>query len=314
MRTPEPSTKLLDYYQEDASDRIVPKPAVLKSLGWTGVHFELHQQPTFATDEHQHTMHVLACGVAGSSGMNAAPGSRSLDGKREWERRSHGDIAIIPAGIAHRCSWDTPAQFMVLALEPTLLQQLGQDWVNPDQIELMPQFMSESDGFVQGIFSTLKGEAEIGGMGSGLLVDSLKTALGIHLLRHYCATQPRLFSYTRGLSQTQLALVTDYINDHLHQDLKLAEMAAIVQISPYHFLRLFKQRMGITPHQYILQRRIDQAKYLLQHSELNIAEIAVRTGFCDQSHLTRSFKRNLGITPKQLLQTKSAAAQSLKTQ
>src|SRR5919202_7072685 len=244
MRKQKQSVKLLDYCQESASEQIVPKPAVLRSLGWNGVHLELHQQPTFATDEHHHTMHVLACGLVSSSNRNA-PGMRSLDGKRLRERRGAGDIAIIPAGITHSCSWDAPAQFMVLAIEPTLLQQVGRDWVNSNQIELLPRFMSEPDPFIQGIFSTLKGEAEIGGIGRHLLIDSLKTALAVHLLRSYCVTQLKLSSYTNGFPQSQLTTVKEYINDHLHQDLKLDEIAAKAQLSPYHFLRLFKQSMGI---------------------------------------------------------------------
>lgn len=309
MREQNPSVKLLDYCQERASEQIVPNPAVLRSLDWSGLHLELHQQPTFATDEHHHTMHVLACGVVDSF-KQMAPGVRSLDGKRSRERRGSGDVAIIPAGIIHSCSWDTPAQFVVLAIEPTLLKQVGQDWVNPDQIELQPQFMSESDTFIQNILLTLKSEAEIGGIGSHLLIDSLKTALAVQLLRNYCVTRPKLSSYSNGLSQVTLTLVKEYINEHLHQDLKLDEIAAIAQLSPYHFLRLFKQSMGITPHQYILQCRLSYAKNLLQHSNLSIAEIAVRTGFCDQSHLTRHFKRIMGVTPKQLLQSRSVAGKS----
>ncbi|MBL1175209.1 helix-turn-helix domain-containing protein [Pantanalinema sp. GBBB05] len=309
MRERKPSVKLLDYCQESASDQIVPNPAVLRSLGWHGLHLELHQQPTFATDEHHHTMHVLACGLVGSS-HNNAPGLRSLDGKRSRERRDAGDIAIIPAGITHACSWNAPTQFMVLAVEPTLLNQMGQDWVNPDRIELQPQFMSQSDPFIQTILLTLRQEAEMAGMGSPLLVDSLKTALAVHLLRHYCVTRPKLSSYSNGLPQVTLTLVKEYINNHLHQDLKLAELAAIAQLSPYHFLRLFKQSIGITPHQYILQCRLNQAKHLLHHTELSIVEIATQTGFCDQSHLTRYFKRCMGVTPKQLLQLRSGTRRS----
>lgn len=304
-----PSAKLLDYCQESASDQIVPNPAALRSLGWSELHLELHQQPTFATDEHHHTMHVLACGVIDSSNQNA-PGMRSLDGKRTRERRSSGDIAIIPAGITHSCSWDTPAQFIVLAIEPILLQNIGQDWVNPDRIELQSRFMSESDAFIQNILLTLKAEAEIGGIGSHLLIDSLKIALAVHLLRNYCVTRPNLSSYSNGLSQAKLTLVKDYINSRLHQDLKLDEIAAIAQISPYHFLRLFKQSTGTTPHQYILQCRLNQAKSLLKYSDLSIVEIATRTGFCDQSHLTRYFKRILGVTPKKLLQLRSVSGGS----
>jgi AraC family transcriptional regulator len=97
--------------------------------------------------------------------------------------------------------------------------------------------------------------------------------------------------------------VKEYINNHLHQDLKLEKIAAIAQLSPYHFLRLFKQSMGVTPHQYILQCRIEKAKFLLQQSQLSITEIANQVGFCDQSHLTRCFKQSLGVTPKQFQQT-----------
>ncbi len=297
MRTQGQTVKLLDYRQENASDAFVPKPAAFSSSGWDSLYLELHQQPTFETIEHQHTMHVIAYGVSSSS-----LGERWLDGKRTIERRSKGDIAIIPAGISHRCNWNAPAQFMVLAIEPTLLFQVGQDWVNPDRIELIPHFMTKQDVLIQGIFSALRDELETGKIGGYLLIDSLKTTLAIHLLRNYCSTQPKLSSYVNGLSKLVLQQVEEYINEHLHQEIKLIELAAIAQMSPYHFLRLFKQSMGVTPHQYILQCRIEKAKNLLQHSELSIAEVAASVGFCDQSHFTRYFKRIVGVTPKQLRQ------------
>ncbi|MBW4579468.1 MAG: AraC family transcriptional regulator [Tildeniella nuda ZEHNDER 1965/U140] len=93
------------------------------------------------------------------------------------------------------------------------------------------------------------------------------------------------------------------MHEHLHQNLKLSDLSAIAQLSPYHFLRLFKQQMKVTPHQYILRCRVEQAKHLLQHSQLSLAEIAVRVGFCDQSHLTRSFKHIFGVTPNQFLKS-----------
>lgn len=90
--------KLLDYRQEKASASFVPEPALISSSGWDSIHLEQHRQPKFETLEHQHTMHIIACGLAHS------PGERSLAGKVQNERRNPGDIAIIPAGIAHRCN------------------------------------------------------------------------------------------------------------------------------------------------------------------------------------------------------------------
>ncbi|MCA1995365.1 MAG: AraC family transcriptional regulator [Coleofasciculus sp. S288] len=304
MRLQEQPISVIDYRKANAANSLLPKPSLLSSSGWSNIHLEVYQQPKFDIAEHQHTMHVIAYGLPCLPGEQrlSSSGERWLDGKLRRETRNNGDIAIIPADISHRCNWNTSVQFMVLAVEPLLLKRVGQDWVNPDRIELVPQFMTEQDALMQGIFLTLRDEIELGGIGSHLLVDSLETALAIHLLRNYCTTSPKLSTYSDGLSQAKLALVTDYIHEHLHQDLKLSEIAAIAQMSPYHFLRLFKQSMGITPHQYILQRRIHQAKYLLQHSELNIADIAIGVGFSGQSHLTRYFKRMVGMTPKQFLQ------------
>ncbi|MCC3606044.1 MAG: helix-turn-helix transcriptional regulator [Microcoleus sp. PH2017_29_MFU_D_A] len=304
MRTSEAEVKLIDFSQEKATDFLLPQPAVLTSSGWDKIYYEHHQQPQFDTPEHQGTWHVIAhCPAFDVSGERS--GERWLDGKLKTEARNQGDIAVIPAGISQRCNWNRLSEFTILAIAPTLLEQVGQDLVNCDRIELIPHYMEEQDILIQGIFGALRQELEFGQIGGYLLIDSLKTALAIHLLRNYCTTQPRLSSYTDGLSKPKLQQVREYINEHLHQEIKLIELAAIAQISPYHFLRLFKQSTGLTPHQYILQRRIDKAKYLLQESKLSIAEIAFRVGFCDQSHLTRCFKRLLGMTPKQFLSARS---------
>ncbi|MBR8832944.1 MAG: helix-turn-helix transcriptional regulator [Stigonema ocellatum SAG 48.90 = DSM 106950] len=299
MSTPAQKVEIIDFSREQTSDFLLPQPAVLKSSGWESLHFEHHHQQKFDTPEHQGTWHVLAyCPPFYISGERS--GERWLDGNFKTEARNEGDIAIIPAGISQRCNWNTSVQFTIVAIEPTLLQQVGQDWVNPDRIELIPHFMTEQDILIQGIFTTLREELETGKIGGYLLVDSLKTTLAIHLLRNYCTTQPKLSSYADGLSKAKLQQVTQYIHEHLHLDIKLIDLAAIAQMSPYHFLRLFKQSMGVTPHQYILQCRIEKAKRLLQYGELSIADVAATVGFCDQSHLTRYFKRILGVTPKQL--------------
>lgn len=131
-------------------------------------------------------------------------------------------------------------------------------------MELIPQFMNQPDSLIQGIISTLQDELQCNKIASALLIDSLKTTLAIHLLQNYCTLQPKLSSYPSGLSRSTLQRVTEYIHAHLHQDLRLVELSTIAQLSPYHFLRLFKQEMKITPHQYILQCRIEQAKDLPQ--------------------------------------------------
>lgn len=294
------TVKILNLKQDKASSEFVPNPAIIVSSGWNDLHLEFHQQPKFETVEHQHTMHVIAYGV----GEPSAKGERSLDGRIRVERRNIDDIAIIPAGIAHFCNWNTAAKFGILAIEPTLLQQVGQGLVDCDRIELIPQFMDRGDILIKGIFSALKDELQSNQIGGNLLIDNLKTTLAIHLLRKYCSTKPKLSSYEDGLSRLKLREITEYIDANLDRNLKIAELARLAQISPYHFIRLFRKSLGQTPYQYILQRRIEKGKDLLQHSQLSTEEIAASLGFCDRSHFAKYIKRFTGLTPKQL-QTQS---------
>jgi AraC family transcriptional regulator len=83
----------------------------------------------------------------------------------------------------------------------------------------------------------------------------------------------------------------------LEHDISLAALAASIDLSPYHFARLFKQSTGLTPHQFVIRRRLQKAKELLlaQHA---IADVAIRAGFCGQSHLASHFKRWYGVTPR----------------
>lgn len=104
----------------------------------------------------------------------------------------------------------------------------------------------------------------------------------------------------KGLTHTRLRQVLDYIHTHLDRDLSLTELAEVINISSTYFASLFKQAMGISPHQYVIQQRVKQAKLMLLKTDLAIADIALQVGFSSQSHLTQQFKRLTGMTPKQI--------------
>jgi len=91
--------------------------------------------------------------------------------------------------------------------------------------------------------------------------------------------------------------VAQYVQDNLHRELRLAELSGLVHMSPYHFARLFKQSTGVSPHRFLVRRRIEQARALLEARTLPIAEIARSVGFRTPSHFTTTFRRVTGITP-----------------
>lgn len=99
-----------------------------------------------------------------------------------------------------------------------------------------------------------------------------------------------------GRERGRVRRAREYISAYYTRNISLAELAATTETSPFHLLRTFRREVGLTPHAYLIQVRVEEAKRLLR-SGMAISEVAGRTGFTDQSHLTRHFKRFTGVTP-----------------
>lgn len=100
-----------------------------------------------------------------------------------------------------------------------------------------------------------------------------------------------------GLGRAELVRITDYIDRNIDHSIALAELAALIKVSRFHFSRLFKRSTGTTALAYVEARRILHAQRLLAETDLPIAQVALMTGFADQSHFTRRFRERLGATP-----------------
>jgi AraC family transcriptional regulator len=109
----------------------------------------------------------------------------------------------------------------------------------------------------------------------------------------------QLVVYKGGLTRLRLKRALDYIQANLGSEIHLEDLARAVGLSPFHFAKLFKLSTGSTPHQYVLQRRLERATELLRSAELSLSEVALECGFADQSHFANVFRRFMGVTPSQ---------------
>src|SRR5262245_6751172 len=100
-----------------------------------------------------------------------------------------------------------------------------------------------------------------------------------------------------GLPPRAMQRVRDYIEAHLGHAVSLQALAAIVGLSMYHFSRAFKQSAGITPHEYLVECRVKRAQQLIAGTDLTLSEIALASGFADQSHCARRFRERVGVSP-----------------
>ena len=235
---------------------------------------------------------------------------RQIDGCFKREEIVRGSCVIIPANTPQYAEWDKESGALTLAIDPTVFAQTIYEVVDPDTIELLPQFATP-DPFLYQIGVALKSALTKQSNTSRLYAETLVNSLILHLLEHYCTTRPNLQESVSGqLPRYKLKQVIDYINAYLDRDLSLKELSTIVQMSPSYFSQLFKQTTGTTPHQYVIRCRIERAKDLLKQGRLSIAEISTQVGFVDQSHLHRYFKRLVGITPKTYAQDLDTGEQS----
>lgn len=98
-------------------------------------------------------------------------------------------------------------------------------------------------------------------------------------------------------SEKSLEKLCKQLEESPENKLSIEDMAHLVYMSKYHMIRTFRMEIGLTPHQFQMQNRIRKAQHLLLDSKKSITEVALGTGFCDQSHFIRQFEKMLGITP-----------------
>ena len=283
----------INFTQPDALKQILPLEPILSSheVSWAGIHFAYYRQPAHYVPSCCFAQHIISLHVGQSARM-------TVKGHFQNEYYSNGDVGILPANQPSPLTWcNGEAEFINLYLEPARFASIASESVDADRVELMSQ-VKIRDSLIQQIGLELKREIELGGVDSRLYAESMAIALSAHLLRRYSTKQLVIRDYKGGLPKHKLREAIAYINDHLDRNLSLAELAALVQMSPYYFASLFKQSMGLAPHQYVTKCRIERAKQLLKTRELTIIEICQQVGFQSQSHFTRVFRRYTATTPK----------------
>jgi AraC family transcriptional regulator len=219
------------------------------------------------------------------------------DGRLRHGREVAGDLDIIPAHTP--AAWETKqgGTTLIMRVPDELLRSVAVKLdMDPNCIEIADRFQLR-DPFIEHIGWAIKADIESGGAGGRLFRESLGTALAARLLQRHSRRSLPMRDPHGGLSAWKLKLVISHIEDNLESELSLAEIAQVAGVSVSHLKTLFRRSTGTPVHQYILRRRVERAKLLLQDQNLSIAQIAFATGFAHQSHLARHMRKILGVTP-----------------
>ncbi len=254
--------------------------------------------------------------VAAPVGITRAPASRDhylgvhlgrpvratcrFDGRTQRRLQSRGDIDLVPAGLPGSWEDDRSARILRIRVSPKLLAETAESMgVHGDRIDLVPQHQLR-DPQLEHIAWAFEAELRSHDAGEWIYGESLATALAARLVQRYASSARVAVSQGRGLSRRQLGQVVDYVEANLDRTLSLAELAQIAGASPSHFKTLFKRSTEMPVHQYVVKRRVERARLLLEQGTL-AAVAAQESGFSDQSHMARWMRRILGVKPSAIV-------------
>ena len=101
-----------------------------------------------------------------------------------------------------------------------------------------------------------------------------------------------------GLPPRAVRRIREYVDQNLDRRISVEALAALANLSVCYFVRAFKQSVGLTPHDYLIRRRVERTMELLADTDIPLSQIALAAGFADQSHFSRRFRKHVGMSPR----------------
>jgi AraC family transcriptional regulator len=295
-------------------DTLAPPFLYLSSTdaGWEGLGAQACHEPM----EHESCITPTGPGISlilfSGGGMRLE--QRHANGPWHVRYIHQGDLILRSGASApYESRWKNlsshPTQTLHVHLRKDLLASAAREVADCDPMSLsLREISGFQDPLLAQVGFSLWRELEQPSPAGKVYARAATQMLIAHLLRHYTTLGEAMKSPLQGLMPWQINQVIDYIQAHLTQDLSLEVLAQQTGYSLYHFIRLFHQATGESPHQFVLHQRIARAQRLLLETDVSLAHVALESGFANQSHLTQGFKRHFGLTPRLYRQRHSIGA------
>lgn len=243
-------------------------------------------------------MHVIATPRCHCVCFQISPGrsEKRIGGRVLCTERPVGSLTINPAEFDFAADADQGMDILVVAVDPGRVALAAAEGTSPGA--RLIERMADDDPTLFALARALAFESQYnypnGALGWNEIARSFIDGL---VARHTTAPPPA----SRGtLGNDHLGRLKDYIMAHLDEPVGIEALADIAGRSPFHFVRVFTRSVGMTPHRYVVHLRLQRAIDLVREGRSGLAEIAARTGFADQSHLSRWVRRVHGVPPSRL--------------
>lgn len=240
---------------------------------------------------HRRQEHTLIMTLSGGTDLTGT----KISGSPVYEGRDRsGCVTFVPSG-AERRGWYRNADmtFVVMLVAPEFASPMELGLSNAD----WQPFTNRRDALLESVLWWLAREMRE----AETALPSLHAEYAAGLLISHLARSVRRSQFGKsiggGLSDARLHLIFDYVEENLHRDISIAELAALAGMGPDVFTRHFKARVGLPPYRFVTERRIRRAAIFLTEEDRSIADIALAVGFSSQSHFTTQFTKFSGTAP-----------------
>lgn len=229
----------------------------------------------------------------GETAMN-----RRVTGPWRQDRVGRGVVSLLTRAENSHWHWGDRVEVTHFYISPSsMIRTANEVFDQPAERLELRDVLRADDGVLELIARQAAHEVAAGEAGGRLFVDALALQANIHILRNYASITFRRPPAHGPLSRSHARRIAEFLRDNLGRNVSLAELAAVTGFAPDAFARKFRAYFGVPPHSYVTQMRVEAAAAHLRRGALSIKEIALLTGFADQSHLTRIFRKEMGTTP-----------------
>jgi len=218
-------------------------------------------------------------------------------GRRLGSRTRSGAITVIPEGHDGRWDMDGPVETSHVYIPDRRLQAAAAQITGGGRVELVGRVGFEDPSAAR-ILELLSREVPNQEPSARLFVDQAIDLLCIHLVRAHSSFAALALEAPRGgLADWQLRRVTQYMREHLAEEIGLDELAALVNLSRFHFCTAFRKATGQTPHNWLMILRIEEARRLLETPALAVTDVALAVCYQTPSSFAAAFRKLVGTTP-----------------
>jgi AraC family transcriptional regulator len=216
-------------------------------------------------------------------------------------RIQKGSFFLTTGGSPYQIRWravrNEPFETMLVFIElPVLQRALEEVFGNNATHARLRDASAFNDEGLNALLGLLREEL-LRGQASPLFVQSMAQAIAVYLARNYGVTDEEVRSNSPSLPGYKLRQITDWMAEHLTEDFGLDRLAAQAGLSKFHFQRLFKSALGVSPSRYHINLRMNLARQLLRETKKSVVDVALEVGYADPSHFAKLFRRETGLSP-----------------